>query len=131
MKNFVLLISSFFFMLTASSADFGFDTKHAVRYPVKFKIEQVKDNCPKISGQEFCQSIGSVITIKAKLNTCVDKIVEFNTYSVVVGQNSVELHVLAMAEYNPLSPSMECIVEKTIRKNIRKSKCGISSWLPD
>jgi hypothetical protein len=126
MKSIILLLTLTVAQLSVADVDFYNQKKLdnfkkvdlAYEYELVFKVIKIAPVCPKTGpGQLTCTGYGTLITIEAPLNGCLDELYYFN-YDSFIYNDSLHIQIDAKANFNKDSLTALCIKIPTIIKTI-------------
>lgn len=126
MKSLILLITLIVTQFSIADTDFFNQTKldnfkmidPTYEYELHFKIIKVAPACPSAGpGQLTCTAFGTLITLEAPLNGCLDDLYYFN-YDTYLYDSILHIQIDAKANFNKDSLAAQCIKMPTITKTL-------------
>lgn len=115
MKFLMTLTVIFGFIATSSATTLERQDEY---YQPEYEFVSVQPMCPNsVPGEAVCLAYGAMITIKATLRGCLDK-VEFIQVNHVKEDNKVKLNVVAVAKWDADNILVRCIQQNVVTKTV-------------
>lgn len=117
MKTLFVLLT-FLFVQTVSANTTALKSGDLSLSQAEAELISVKEICPKVPGRMSCMAIGSIATVKIKLNGCLDRLGGYFTNFEVVDGKGI-LSVGAINIFNKASMTARCVARPTKTVKIR------------
>lgn len=117
MKTLFVLLT-FLFVQTVSANATALKSGDLSLSQAEAELISVKEICPKIPGRGTCMAYGSVVTVKIKLNGCLDRLGGYFTNFEVVDGKGV-LSIGAINIFNKASMTARCVARPTKTVKVR------------